>query len=338
MKKPLCIFIITVLFIGICGCKSAVPEASSSRESTAVSKALSVGESTSVHDSSTTGAAKQLGITSENYPVIDGSTSTFSIVHNIYNAMFIENGGPADKYPAKASKTVPSYNLLIDGKADMVIVPYASADILNQAKAKGVTLEFNRIAKEALIFITSIENPAENITAEQVRNIYLDNAIDNWKEIGGPDKKLVPICRNADSGSQSQMDNLILNHEKMHPDIIKNYVELTMEDMLYLVAFYHGGGIDNPPTESYALGYTLYTYLQTDNNITGIGDHLKILAFDGITPNQESLATGEYSLTDGYYAVIRSDLPEDHPARAIIDWLHGDGVFTIANLGLIASN
>src|SRR5690606_22086045 len=138
----------------------------------------------------------------------------------------------------------------------------ASSDVLTFAESKGVKLEFHPIASEALVFITPIENEAGNITKEQVRNIYIDYGIMNWSELGGPNRKLVPICRNADSGSQSQMDNFILQGKEMHPDIQKNYVELTMEGMLELVAFYHNGGLDSKPTDSYALGYTLYTYLK----------------------------------------------------------------------------
>lgn len=66
--------------------------------------------------------------------------------------------------------------------------------------------------------------------------------------------------------------NLILNDKEMHSAIQENYVELTMESMLEQVAFYHGGGLDGELTESYALGYTLYTYLQNVGEITGIDE------------------------------------------------------------------
>lgn len=279
-----------------------------------------------------TETALALGITADNYPAIDGSTSTLGIAQEIYRAMF---GAKSAGVPADASKTVPSYHFLMDGHADMILVPYASADILAAAEEKGLTLEFYRIAAEALIFITSAENPATTITTEQVRSIYLEDAIRSWSEIGGPDKALVPICRNADSGSQSQMDNLILHGEPMHRRIAKNHVELTMEGMLEQVAFYHYGGLDDSPTESYALGYTLYAYLKSMNDMTGIGERLKVLSFDGIVPDEESLTDGSYALTDGYYAVIRSDLPEDHSARAVIGWLQGDGARIVEALGLI---
>lgn len=278
--------------------------------------------------------ANEYGITHENYPMIDGSTSTLSIVKAINRAMYkyMEN----DNFPYNASKTVPSYNLLIDKEVDLIIVPYASTEILNLAESEGINLEFYPIALEALVFITPIENETENITKEQVRNIYINYGIKNWSELGGLNRELVPICRNADSGSQSQMDNLVLDNEDMHPDIQNNYVELTMEGMLELVAFYHSGGLDGNPTNSYALGYTLYTYLINMGEMTGIDERLKMLSFQGISPTEENIANGSYSLTDGYYAVIRDDLPQEHSARNIIKWLRSsEGKESIKNLGLI---
>lgn len=266
--------------------------------------------------------ADTLGITDENYPIIDGSTSTLSIVEGINRAMYKDRDN--DNWPERASKTVPSYKLLINDEVDMIIVPYASSEVLSLAKDSDVELEFFQIAGEALIFITPIENQTENISMEQVREIYLDYGIKNWLELDGPDRELIPICRNADSGSQSQLDNLILMDQKMHPDIEKNHVELTMEGMLEQVAFYHSGGLDARPTESYALGYTLYTYLKNVGDITGIDEELRILKFEGVLPSEKTIADGTYPLSDGYYAVIRRELPKDHSARSLIHWLKSD--------------
>lgn len=278
--------------------------------------------------------AKEYGITDENFPKIDGSTSTLSIVRAIKRAMYQEGGN--NNYPETASKTVPSYKLLINGNVNMIIVPYASSDVIALAESEGVKLEFYPIASEALVFITPIENEAENITQEQVRKIYIDYGIKNWSELGGSNRKMVPICRNADSGSQSQMDNLILYGEEMHPDIQQNYIELTMEGMLELVAFYHNGGLNGSPTDSYALGYTLFTYLKNMGEITGIDERLKMLSFEGVAPTEKNIVDGSYSLSDAYYAVVRSDLSQDHSARSIIVWLRsGGGINAIRQLGLI---
>ncbi|TJX58953.1 phosphate ABC transporter permease, partial [Soehngenia saccharolytica] len=134
--------------------------------------------------------AEDYNISHENYPRIDGSTSTLSIVKAINRAMYkyMEN----DNFPKSASKTVPSYKMLINGDVDLIIVPYPSSDILSLADEKKVELEFYPIALESLVFITPIENEADNITEDQVRQIYIDYGIKNWSELGGPNRELVP--------------------------------------------------------------------------------------------------------------------------------------------------
>jgi len=334
MKNFLILTLIIILALLSISC-TKLPHTPESMDSTSTNETLNnnsnVSNQSDINLMSNT--ADKLGITHQNYPRIDGSTSTLSIVRAINNAMYQSNYNI--NYPEVASKTVPSYKLLINGEVDMIIVPYASSDVFALANDAGIELEFFPIASEALIFITPIENKAENITMEQARKIYLNYGITNWSELGGADRQLVPICRNSDSGSQSQLDNLILTDKEMHPDIQKNYVELTMEGMLEQVAFYHNGGLSNSPTDSYALGYTLYTYLKSIGDITGIDQKLKILAFEGIAPSEESMADGSYPLTDAYYAVVRSDLPKEHSARNIIDWLRSDdGKATIKRQGI----
>lgn len=287
-------------------------------------------------DSTMTDTAAKYGITKENYPKIDGSTSTLPIVQKIYEAMHSKDAEDFyDAYPETASKTVPSYHKLIAGEVDLIIVPSASKEVLTAAEDKGVELEFHKIAAEALIFITPKENTAENITRAQVREIYLNWGIKNWTALGGPDKALIPICRNADSGSQSQLNNFILNNEPMHKTIEENFVALNMEGILNQVADYHTGGNGGTPSDSFALGYTLYAYLKNMDEITGIGDRLKILSYEGISPTDTTVADGSYPLTDGYYAVTRKDIKEKHPARSVIEWLKSeDGITAIENCGM----
>ena len=279
---------------------------------------------------------EKLGVTEENYPRVDGSTSTLGIVQAAYEAVFGPESMDEEGYPWEASKTVPSYEKLIAGDLDLILAPSPSADVLSQAKEAGVELELAQVAAEALIFITPAENTAANITGDQVRDIYLHNGIASWTELGGPDRALVPICRNADSGSQSQLDNLILKGEPMDPSIQENYVELTMEGMLEQTAFYHTGGMFGQPSDSYALGYTLFTYLQNMDEITGIASSLKILDYEGVPATAQTISGGSYPLTDGYYAVTRADLPEDHPARVLTRWLRSEeGQVAILSRGFL---
>ena len=48
---------------------------------------------------------------------------------------------------------------------------------------------------------------------------------------------------------------------------------------------------------------------------------VKLLAIDGVTPSNETIASGEYPYTQYNYAVIRKDEMEDSPARRLFDFL-----------------
>lgn len=332
MRRNLFLILSLILVLAISGCGTAkLGEEAQNLEPT---KPAQNSNGKVTEPNQMTALAHQLGITHEEYPRIDGSTSTFGIVRGINSSFYVYEQN--DNYPMGPLQTVPSYYALMDGKLDMILVPSASTTVLERAQEIGVELEFYPIAAEALIFITPAENTASNITMEQVQDIYLRYGIRNWSQLGGPNRELVPISRNADSGSQSQMDNLILKDQEMHQDIRKNYVELTMEGMLEQVAFYHQGGLSGKPSNSYALGYTLFTYLKNIGDITGIDTRLKILSFNGVEPTQQNIADGTYPLADYYYAVVRKDLPPGHSARKIISWLQSsEGQEIIRNLNLI---
>ena len=46
-----------------------------------------------------------------------------------------------------------------------------------------------------------------------------------------------------------------------------------------------------------------------------------IVSFQGLV---ESIAAGDYPLTDAYYAVFRKDQPEDSPVRQLLAWILSD--------------
>jgi phosphate transport system substrate-binding protein len=90
--------------------------------------------------------AVSLEVTPENYPRIDGSTSTLRLVQEIYKAVFKYVGYELSDIPQTASKTVPSYEKLISNQVDMILVPYASQEVLDKAHKAGVELEFHPVS------------------------------------------------------------------------------------------------------------------------------------------------------------------------------------------------
>jgi len=277
--------------------------------------------------------AKSIGITTTNFPIIDGSTSTMPLFREIIQAMYspsAENIRDRRSYnPWQASRTIPSYELLINGEVDMILVPDPSEFVLGLAEEAGVELEFTPIASEALVFITSPDNPVSEITSQQVLQIYTDRSITNWAEIGGNDGQIIPLNRNQHSGSQTLMDNIVLNGRAIHHDL-SQYALDGMSDMLW-EAGSNSWRLESHPHD-FALGYTVYFFLREYSG------WLKLLSFNGVSPSRETILSGEYPLSTNYFAVIRADIPQDHPSRKIIDWIltpSGQNAVEAAGLGRI---
>ena len=249
-------------------------------------------------------------------PIIDGSTSTYPFTQAVYSQLFC-NGYAHEQFPASHSKSHASYERLINGEVDMLFASvYPASDILELAEEKGVELELIPIAYDAMIFFTNADNPAEGLTREQISNIYVNNAYENWSEIGGSDALLYPYCRNNDSGSHAQMEKHFLNGNEIHPQIQEETTSVTMSNVLTDVM--------NAKTESplgYGLGYSIYYYYNNMDMFYNTKTELKLLAIDGIYPNDETIADGTYPLSNNTYIVLRKDTPNDAPARKMAEFM-----------------
>lgn len=128
----------------------------------------------------------------------------------------------------------------------------------------------------------------------------------------GP-KDPVPDAENASSvaasSPQQESEHPAVNPEmaalgvtqENYPRIHGSTSTVEMARAIHQAVYGHGGTAQ--PTETYALGYTLFTYLRDMNEVTGIGEQLKVLDYEGVAATVENISTGTYALTDGYYAV-----------------------------------
>lgn len=250
-------------------------------------------------------------------PVIDGSTSTYPYTRALYSALFLNYDGHPTM-PAAHSKSYYSYDRLISGEADFLIISTKpTEDTLKKAKAAGVTLELTPIAHDAMVFFTNGQNSIAGLSSQQIRSIYVDNSIANWAELGAPDAVFIPYCRNRDSGSQAQMEEFFLNGSEIHPSIRRETTSVSMASVLTDV---EDAYCADPL--SYALGYSIYYYYQTAAPIMLSSEEgLKLLAIDGVYPTDATIADGTYPLAGYNYAVVRADEPKDSPARKMVQFL-----------------
>lgn len=248
-------------------------------------------------------------------PIIDGSTSTYPFTQAVYGALFC-NGKTHPQYPQNHSKSHASYQRLINGEVDMLFASvYPASDILKMAEEKEIELELIPIAYDAMIFFTNKDNPATGLTKEQISNIYVNDAYDNWSEVGGPDALMYPYCRNNDSGSHAQMEKHFLNGNEIHPEVQKE-TSYTMSNVLTDVM---NAKTDNPL--GYALGYSIYYYYHNMDLFYDVHNNLKLLAIDGVMPTDETIADGSYPLSNNTYVVLRKDTPKDAPARKMAEFM-----------------
>lgn len=275
-----------------------------------------------------TDAAIEFGLDIQ-MPVIDGSTSTYPFTDAVYAALF-SNGSLHPDKPEAHSKSHASYERLINGEVDMLFASvYPASDILALAEENGVELELIPIAYDAMVFFTNKDNPAENLTSEQISAIYVDNAYDNWSELGGPDALLYPYCRNNDSGSHAQMERHFLHGNEINETIRQETTSYAMQSILTDVV--------SAKTEAplgYGLGYSIFYYYRASNAILGTEQYLKLLAVDGIAPTEETIADGSYPLSNYAYVVLRKDTPADAPARRLAAFmLSENGQRCVQNAG-----
>jgi phosphate transport system substrate-binding protein len=171
------------------------------------------------------------GISTENYPRVDGSTSTYPLNIIIASKLldleyeWISIGGINDVYLPSALELPLSFRQkilssqthwaiinLIDNQTDLIIVARKmSEDEKEYANNASVSLIETPIALDALDFVCNAENAVNSLSVEQIQDIYLGN-ITNWKEVGGADEAIKPFIRNANSGSQEMMNEIIMNN------------------------------------------------------------------------------------------------------------------------------
>ncbi|MDR1095950.1 MAG: substrate-binding domain-containing protein, partial [Spirochaetaceae bacterium] len=148
------------------------------------------------------------GLTVDNYPKVDGSTSTeplhtiitcklfgigYKWVPDYWNLQRIEpnlnnlNANDANKFLKliKSSQTHQSFISLIDKGADLILTARKmSPDEKTHADAAGVSLIETPVALDALVFIVNPNNPIASLTAKQIQDIYTGKTT-HWNELGG---------------------------------------------------------------------------------------------------------------------------------------------------------
>lgn len=82
------------------------------------------------------------------------------------------------------------------------------------AKKAGVLPIEHIVAMDGIAVVVHPGNPVENLSVEQIRAIYTGK-IASWKQLGGPDRPIVVISRDTNSGTYETFESMVLNKEKI---------------------------------------------------------------------------------------------------------------------------
>ena len=231
---------------------------------------------------------------------IDGSTATIPVTSELYRQV-----GSNEYFYPNHNKTSGAYKNLIYKARDVVLAVAPSDDIKELAEYEKVEFDITPFALDGFVFIVNKNNPVENLTSQQVKDIYSGKIV-NWKDVGGNDEIIEPFQRNEDSGSQSAMVTFMGDTKLMTP--LKARTFMGMGGMIDGVAKYDNGGA--------SIGYTYKYYLNALNN-----DEVKAISIDGVAPTNDNFANGTYPIITSYYVVARSEFLEGSNAQKIKDFL-----------------
>lgn len=283
--------------------------------------------STSTQPLSAVIASRILGVDYEwVYPRRWGRYSPFSAE---YDAMVAGQGipvasiracatAPGQVRPAEIIETLiavnagthQSYVNLIEGACDLTLtVRKPSADEANLARQRGVILEMQPIAFDALVFMVNRSNPVTSLTTEQIRSAYAGR-FESWTEIGGARGPIRTVVRQPNSGSRELFEELV----RGTTDVRENNEEKRTKKWLALSM---SGPFDIVSHDSGAIGYSVHYYEQ----FMAISPQSRAVAIDGVLPSFSTISSRQYPYVFPIYVVYRKGTNADSPALRLANWL-----------------
>lgn len=147
--------------------------------------------------------------------VIKGSTTVLPIAQKIAEEYMKEH--PDIKISISGGGSGNGIKAIIDKSTDI-------ADSSRFIKAKEVKLAVEkgaypvpfRVAYDCLVPIIHPSNKIQNLSIEQLKAIY-KGKIKNWKEAGGPNRRVVVISRDTSSGTYEVWNKKIMKKERVYP-------------------------------------------------------------------------------------------------------------------------
>ncbi len=217
----------------------------------------------------------------------DGSTSMEKVV-----------GILAEAYHAAHPNVTVTYNPTGSG-AGIAAAMQARTDIgLSSRKLKeqeAETLTAHVLAHDGIVVVVNKANPVKSLTMEEIGALYRGE-VTNWKALGGEDRPVVLIGREAGSGTRDGFESVLKIAGKA-----RYRQELTSTgDVLTMVS-----------TNPNAVGYA---------SLSALNKRVKALQVGGVTATKLTVQDGSYKLSRPFLMVVKKDAELSADAKAFLAW------------------
>ena len=226
-------------------------------------------------------------------PKIDGAAALVPVFNSFVYSLYPEssvkyvNGDFTSDSALQYHNTRGAYQGIVDGDIDIAFCAKPNDEQVQYGLNKGVELELTPIGREAFVFLVNTNNPVNNLSMQQLKDIYTGK-ITNWKDVGGTNRPINVVQRNKGSGSQTALEKLI--GEEIKPNFFGPF-----------------GG---------SLGFSFRFYVE---ELTKHG-HIKMLELNNIYPSRENVQNNTYPIVSNFYAVTRKG--ETNPnVKKVLDFV-----------------
>lgn len=221
--------------------------------------------------------------------VINGSTTVLPIMQKAGEAFMAVN--PDVSLVISGGGSGNGIKALNDGLCQVAMSSRdMKANEKELAKSRNVDPVRTAIALDALAPVTHPSNSVSALTTEQLREIYQGKIV-NWKEVGGPDARIVVISRDTSSGTYETWEDMIMKKQKTTPAA--------------LLQASNGAVVQTVSKNKNAIGYIGFGY---------VNKSVKPLLVDGVEATPSTAIEGKWPIARELYIFTNG-----RPAGAIKD-------------------
>ena len=293
MKKILAIVLALVLALGLltaCGASSSSSQAPAEESSSTSTPASEPAEE------SVSGVVN-----------VSGSTSMESVVlalgeafKEMYPDVTVNYSGTGSGAGVEAAQT---------GTSDIGL---SSRELKEEETAAGAVA--NVVAKDGVAVIVNPANGVEDLTVEQIADIF-SGKITNWSELGGEDMEIAVYGREAGSGTRGAFEEIV-----------------GVVDACQLTNEYSSTGdlVGNVAGNENAIGYA---------SLSAVDETVKAVKVAGVECTEDTVKDGSYAIQRPFVMVTKEGTTLSAAAQAFLDYaMSAEAAPIIAAAGAVSAN